>query len=415
MTPAAHSAAPAVRRLRIAVLNRLFKPTGGGAESYSIALVEQLAQRHEIHVFAQQIDNHVQGVIYHRVPSPCTRPRWINQLWFALATWWMTRRGFDVVHSHENTWHGQVQTVHVLPIKYSLFRGRVGLQRALRYLKVVISPRLLVYLGLEWGRYHVRLGVPCPRGVVGSEANLQTNEDKCIVVTAPGLYATMEQTYPACKKALAIVTPGVREVPCVASAEEQLAARLQLGLPTTGQCVLFIGNDYRKKGLPTLLQALLLLPKEAFLAVVGNPAHIAEFQSMARSLGLQDRVYFLGALRDVNPAYRGADCLAHPTLEDTFGMVILEAMAHGLPVVVSATAYCGISALLQHGENALVLYDPRNVGTLASAIAAVLSPLPLRSQLSASAQEFARSHLWSVQALAQEAIYLRVAGASAVR
>ena len=40
------------KRLRIAVLNRIFRPTGGGAERYSIALVEQLADRHEIHVFS---------------------------------------------------------------------------------------------------------------------------------------------------------------------------------------------------------------------------------------------------------------------------------------------------------------------------------------------------------------------------
>ena len=46
----------APKRLRIAVLNRIFRPTGGGAERYSIALVEQLAAQHDIHVFAQQID-----------------------------------------------------------------------------------------------------------------------------------------------------------------------------------------------------------------------------------------------------------------------------------------------------------------------------------------------------------------------
>ena len=73
----------AARRLRIAVLNRVFSPTGGGAERYSIALVEQLAQRHEIHVFAQQIDHHWPGVSYHTVSSPLTRPRWINLLWYA--------------------------------------------------------------------------------------------------------------------------------------------------------------------------------------------------------------------------------------------------------------------------------------------------------------------------------------------
>ena len=117
------------KRLRIAVLNRIFKSTGGGAERYSIALVEQLAARHEIHVFAQQIEHQWPGVTYHRVGQALARPRWINQLWFAIATWRLTRKGFDVVHSHEMTWHGNVQTVHVQPVRYSLFKDRAGTQR----------------------------------------------------------------------------------------------------------------------------------------------------------------------------------------------------------------------------------------------------------------------------------------------
>ena len=109
-------------RQKIAVLSRNFSTTGGGAERYAVAVVEQLAQRHEVHVFTQQVGNRIAGVTYHPVALPLRRPRWINQMYFATATWWATRRGFDVVHSHENSWHGQVQTVHVLPVKQLRFK-----------------------------------------------------------------------------------------------------------------------------------------------------------------------------------------------------------------------------------------------------------------------------------------------------
>src|SRR5438445_5921870 len=125
--------APASRRLRIAVLNRVFSRAGGGAESYSISVVEHLAGRHEVHVFAQQIGHEFPGVTYHRVPCPLKKPRWINQLWYAACTWWATRRGFDVVHSHENTWHGQVQTIHVKPVRSNLLAGRSGFALTLRW------------------------------------------------------------------------------------------------------------------------------------------------------------------------------------------------------------------------------------------------------------------------------------------
>jgi UDP-glucose:(heptosyl)LPS alpha-1,3-glucosyltransferase len=378
-----------VKRLRIAVLNRLFKPTGGGAERYSIALVEQLAGRHDIHVFAQQIEHDFPGVSYHKVFTPFSRPRWINQIWFALATWWKTRRGFDVVHSHENTWHGQVQTVHVLPIQYNLFRGRSGLAWALRCLKVLTSPRLLVYIGLERLRYRLTPG-------------------KCIVVTAPGLRATMVQTFPATASALAVVTPGVTDVPGPCSEQEKRVARQQLGLPEAGQCILFVGNDYRKKGLPTLLQALSQLPLGGFLAVVGNAAQIAEFRPQVQQLGLADRVFFLGALNDISIAYRAADCLAHPTLEDTFGMVVLEAMAHGLPVVVSGPEYCGIAGMLKQELTALILDNPIHSQALAQLIERIFEDIKLNNNLVSNGCLWARKFLWSEIAAMQEEIYERV-------
>lgn len=378
--------APAQRRLRIAVLNRIFRSSGGGAERYSMALVEQLAHRHEIHVFAQEIDHQWPGVRYHPVPGTLKKPRWINQLWYAVATWWMTRRGFDVVHSHENTWHGQVQTVHVLPVKHNLFHGCTGWRLALRWLKVLTSPRLLSYLWLERLRY-----APRPR--------------RSVVLTSASLRDVMAQAYPAAQPMMKIVTPGVADVPGPADAQGKEQARLHLGLPRQGRCILFVGNDFRKKGLVTLLEALRHLPDETWLAVVGNPAQVAGIQEEVRSRGLSRRVHFLGALNDVGPAYRAADCLAHPTLEDTFAMVVLEAMAHGLPVVVSSARYCGISAMLENGVQALLLQNPEDADALGANLKRVLDEPALTASLSQASCAFAREHQWRQVAFEQERIY----------
>jgi len=78
-------------------------------------------------------------------------------------------------------------------------------------------------------------------------------------------------------------------------------------------------------------------------------------RALARDLGITERVRFLGIQSDMDPVYRAAESLVHPTLEDTYAMVVLEAMAHGLPVVVSGTPWCGISAELSDGVNALLL------------------------------------------------------------
>jgi UDP-glucose:(heptosyl)LPS alpha-1,3-glucosyltransferase len=383
----------APQRLRIAVLNRIFDNTGGGAERYSIALVEQLAQRHEVHVFAQQINHHAPGVSYHRVAMPMRKPRWLNQLWYAFATWRATRTGFDIVHSHENTWHGQVQTVHVVPVKYNLFQGRTGVRRLLRWVKVLSSPRLLTYLALERLRF-------------------KALKVRRVVVTSASLGDTMAATYPDSRGMISVITPGVSFPECAANAEDQQSARLALGLPAQGCCLLFVGNDYRKKGLDTLLQVLATLPDPVVLAVVGNPAHIPEFRRRADALGIGSRVFFLGALQDVAPAYLAADALVHPTLEDTFAMVVLEAMAHGLPVVVSSAAYCGISGLLGHGVNALLLDDPRSAQTLGAALQLIAGDEDLRRQLGGQARIFAQGYRWEDIARQQEEVYFSSLAAS---
>ena len=374
------------RRLRIAVLNRTFSTTGGGAERYSIALVEQLAARHEIHVFAQEIDHQWPGVTYHRVSAPLLKPRWVNQLWFATSTWWTTRHGFDVVHSHENTWHGDVQTVHVLPLKYNLFRGRTGWHRALRWLKVVTSPRLLTYLALERLRYATRPG-------------------RQVVVTSDSLQAIMGSSYPACNEMLSVITPGITMPQLPVTPQRKGEAKARLGLPAIGRCLLFVANDYRKKGLQVLLEALAQLPADVVLAVVGNPAQMSLFTELINALNLRKRIFFLGSLKDVGTAYKAADCLVHPTLEDTFAMVVLEAMAYGLPVVVSGPEYCGIARLLQDGINAVILDEPKDAFRLHLTLEQVLTQPALQKQLIQGATAFARQYEWHEIAIKQEMLY----------
>ena len=376
------------KKLRIAVLNRNFSPSAGGAERYSIALVEALTATHDIHVFAQSIEHIWPGVSYHRISMPLRRPRWMNQLWFATATWWATRRGFDVVHSHENTWHGAVQTVHVLPVKHNLFHGRTGWRRALRWLKVLSSPRLLVYLGLEHLRYAPQPG-------------------RAVVVTSPSLLAIFKACYPRAATMTRVITPGI-ELPAAGNAALKQQARQQLGLPPDAFCLLFVGNDLRKKGLQTLLQALQVLPegpRQVVLAVVGQSAQLPQFRQQVQDVGLNASVFFLGALNDVGPAYVAADCLAHPTLEDTFAMVVLEAMGHGLPVVVSSAQYCGISGLLQDGQDALILANPRDASALAAVLANLAGDPALAARLGTAARSFASGFQWHALAAQQALLY----------
>jgi glycosyltransferase involved in cell wall biosynthesis len=203
-----------------------------------------------------------------------------------------------------------------------------------------------------------------------------------------------------------VVTPGVSKayLSC-----DKNAARKELNIPEGCFAIAFIGNRYEIKGLPTLLSALKALPEHVHLIVVGNNDEISCFQQQVKALNINDRVHFLGAISDISKVYQAADCLAHPTLEDTFAMVVLEAMSYGLPVVVSQEKYCGIAGLLTDQVNALLVENPKDVTLLTQLLLSILRDAELKEKLSAEALKFADNYTWTRIAQEQEQIYLKIA------
>ena len=375
------------KRLRVAVLARIFSTSAGGAERYCASLVKHLAPQHEIHVFAQDIRTQYPQVVFHHVPLFCRRPRWLNQIAFATYTWWQTRKGFDVVHSHENTWHGDVQTIHVLPFSYLWFVNRHGFNLLFKTLQLITSPRLLTYWVLEKLRMRHQLG-------------------RFLVAVSEPVKAVLNQDLKHKLEHICVISPGVERTH-VHSSTEKMQARLDLGLPMQGKCLLWIGNNAIKKGLPTLLEALAQLPKDFFLVIVGSAAPEHKWCSQVTALGLDDRIFFKGVLDDMTLAYTAADLLVHPTLEDTFGMVVLEAMSHAVPAIVSSEQYCGISAELTHLNNAWILQDPIDAKALEKAIEKSLDS-NTHEAMSQQAIAWAGTQDWQHLALAQEALYYDV-------
>jgi UDP-glucose:(heptosyl)LPS alpha-1,3-glucosyltransferase len=374
-------------RLRVAVLARIFSTSAGGAERYCASLVKHLAPQHEIHVFAQDIRTQYPQVVFHQVPLFCRRPRWLNQIAFATYTWWQTRKGFDVVHSHENTWHGDVQTIHVLPFSYLWFVNRHGLGLFLKTLQLITSPRLLTYWVLE-------------------KLRMRHQPGRFLVAVSEPVKAVLNQDLKHKLEHIRVISPGIEETH-VHSSSEKMQARLDLALPMQGKCLLWVGNNAIKKGLPTLLEALAQLPHDIFLVIVGSAAPENKWRSQVAALGLEDRIYFKGVLDNMALVYTAADLLVHPTLEDTFGMVVLEAMSHAVPAIVSSEKYCGISAELTHQKNAWVLQDPLDAKALETSIQISLDSNTVEP-MSQHAFVWAGTQDWYQQALAQEALYYEV-------
>ena len=135
------------RRLRIALLVDRFGNRFGGAEAYGVELMRVLGQRHDIEIVARDFDSDL-PFPFLPIRFPGWLPSWMRVLYFAWRADRLTRGRFDIVHSHMNGWAGEIQVMHVTPVRYN----RLTRAKPLKRLTAWLSPRLATYLLLEKSR-----------------------------------------------------------------------------------------------------------------------------------------------------------------------------------------------------------------------------------------------------------------------
>ena len=184
--------------------------------------------------------------------------------------------------------------------------------------------------------------------------------------------------------------------------EHGQAFRQKVGVGETAPVILFVGSGYERKGLPTLLRALSLMSRsDARLWVVGRDKHESLMRKLAQTLGIDDRVLFLGAQAEVKPFYGAADVFALPTLYDPFPNVALEALACGLPLVTTTT--CGAAELVTPANGSVI--GAGNVTALAQSLDSLCS----RASTMRDAARASVAHLDLAQMAAQlMALYSRL-------
>jgi glycosyltransferase involved in cell wall biosynthesis len=144
-------------------------------------------------------------------------------------------------------------------------------------------------------------------------------------------------------------------------AVERATARTGLGIEDGRTIAVFIGHEFERKGLPVAMAALHEAPDVLLLVVGGTAEMIRRAQAQARSAGVADRVRFAGTHRDPVPFLWAADMLVLPSAYEANALVVLEALACGLPVVSTRVGFA--PDILVDGENGfLVDRDAASVG-----------------------------------------------------
>jgi UDP-glucose:(heptosyl)LPS alpha-1,3-glucosyltransferase len=169
------------------------------------------------------------------------------------------------------------------------------------------------------------------------------------------------------------------------------AIRKQWHIPFDAPVVLFVGNSFYRKGLDRLLKAWRLPQmKRAYLLVVGDDTRRSRYLAIAEQQ-TGGRVVFVGRRDDVECYYGAADLLALPAVKEGFGNVVLEALAAGLPAVVSKNV--GAAEVLKGELAAGIVMGPEDPEQMGSRLLAMLER-SLDPGLSATARKLGEQYSW---------------------
>jgi UDP-glucose:(heptosyl)LPS alpha-1,3-glucosyltransferase len=164
--------------------------------------------------------------------------------------------------------------------------------------------------------------------------------------------------------------------------------RRRLGLGVRDQLVLFVGHDFERKGLGDAIEAVAAASPAAHLAVVGGGDE-PPFRAAADRLGVGNRVHFLGVTSEPNRFFPEADVFLLPTREDVWGTTVIEAMAAGVPVVVTAAA--GAAAEIRRTGAGLVVENGSPAG-LTDTLVSLLEAPGRRREMAERGREAAYRH-----------------------
>jgi len=364
-----------------------------GTELCIIEQIERLSSKYGwgIHLFSQHVEN-INGLLIEARKSSAT--------------------GFVCWHKVSD-----IPGPHLLKFLWWFFTNRSARKRALKRLEecplLVYSPGIncldadAIAVHIVFHEFYARvrgelkfLNVPVSRWpvtlhrkiyyklIMALERRIYTNPKVRLAAVSKLVSAQLEKHF---GRTDSVVIPNAVDT-VIFSSEARLArrsvSRQGLKLNDSDFVVLLIGNDWKKKGLDQLLRALAIIEIPVELLVVGKDDP-GLYRSALRQLRLEDHVRFLAPSADVLSFYAAAEAYVAPSLEDAFGLPILEAMACGLPVIASVQA--GASENVLDGVTGYLLRDTMNHVELADLIRRLAGDRSAAQKLGAAAAQYVQA------------------------
>ena len=348
-----------MRPLKIAILLDKFLPSRGGERYFSFLAGDLAEKGHEVHIFATKVEE-ADGLPYHvHLISVTEHPRSLR----TLSLWLNSARilgalEFDIIHGV-----AQSRAVNVL-------NPHGGVEQA--YLRQefasISNPYYYVYKLLKRYlsiRHYLEVGL--------QRRLYRAGNIKKVIAISTMIKQDIMAFYGFPEERIAVVFNSVdldRFHPRNRALWRE-RKRAELGIKEKALLLLFGGNNFRLKGLETLIRALALLirdfPQQEIHVLVAGRGRPGRFRRLSKRLGVSREVSFLGPVTGMEAYYGASDIYVHPTFYDSCSLTVLEALASGLPVVTSR--FNGASDAIISDVGGRVIDDPADAYELSRAIA----------------------------------------------
>ena len=374
--------------MRIAVITSDVHHQAGPAK-VTAALVERLCDDHQVSVFSHNIEGiDLSKIKHYKVPA-VTRPNFLAYLTFLVcstiiltALSFLRKRSFDIIHSAGCCCASSTNVIT------SHFCEKEGLR--LERSNIIEMPHKSIRQKLKVLDHSIyrRLAAFVEGVIIGRDS------PKALIVVSQSMKREFARHYGDAAKNIIVIPNGVDTLRFHPT--NRLLYRDQIrqkhGVSRSDPLLMFVGGDWERKGVPHVIEALsLLLRPDVKLFIVGRGDE--KFYSQLAELKLvRERITFVSGKANIWEYYAASDIFVFPTMYEPFGLVIVEAMASGLPVITSRVA--GAADLIIDGVNGLLLRAPSDVNGLAAKIELLLSNAGLRKTMGERARETAEKFSW---------------------
>ena len=363
-----------------------------------IEWLSHLPEAFEIHIYSQRVDDFERAFVLHRVPK-LPGPHLINFLWWLAAcrvrlTWerLFQNSNYDLIFSSGAEWPGaDAICVHVVFAEY--------VHRAKERMKFLRNP-VQRWPQILHRKLYYQLAMFLERRAF-------TNSKTSLLVHSTKTRNDVKHFYDS-RGELSILRLGIDHAVFNAATRSALRreARTAIGLAVEEFAVLIVGNDWRNKGVPTLLDALVCLRALPIALMIVSREHPEACRLKVHEKRLDEKVRFLPPRKDIEFYYAAADAYAGPSVQDSYSMPPAEAMACGMPVIVSASA--GVSEIITHQVDGLILDDPTDADRLASMISLLYEDHEFRDRVGKRANQTAQQYTWEKNGTELAAIFERI-------